>query len=184
MTPVHLLNKKSVFDHVYKEHWKALFLFAYRIVGDKETAEDIVQEIFVDLWIRMRKLEIGSYQAYLFQAVRNQCASRLRKKKMMPMETALLEEAIQMVDETEEQQIPQEQLLVEVQKKAQEILPEKCFDVFKLRFYEHMSVQDIANLRRISVSTVENHINKALKLLRSENIYDLHLLALITFYCF
>lgn len=179
MSFIRSFSKQSSFDQVYNLYWKGLFVFAQNILHNKENAEDIVQEVFVDLWIRKDSLDVNNCQSYLFKAVRNQCAKRLKSKVLLPLEIALLEEAINSVEAEEQLPISPDELFTHVQNKAQEILPEKCLDVFEMRFYEKLSVQDIADRKNISVSTVENHINKALKLLRSENLYYIKLVAFI-----
>lgn len=171
------LNKKPVFDKAYSENWKALYAFAYNILRDKETAEDIIQEVFIDFWSRMDGTEINHFTAYLFQAVRNQCAKKLKKKKLSLIEIDILEQVLAEVDEQPE--IEQEKLMEEVQQKAREILPSKCHEIFSLRFYDQMSVKDIALKKNISTSTVENQINKALRLLKDQNIYYLRLLVIL-----
>ncbi|WP_417941237.1 sigma-70 family RNA polymerase sigma factor [Flavobacterium sp. RS13.1] len=175
------LNKKPVFNKVYLQNWKALYAFAFNILRDKESAEDIIQEIFIDFWVRMNDIEIQNYTAYLFQAVRNQCAKSLKNKKLTAFELQVLEESIQLIEEQEFTEFPKEQLVEQVRQKAHEILPPKCLEIFNLRFYENRSIKDIAEHKNISVSTVENQINKALKMLKTENNYYLKLLAILIF---
>jgi RNA polymerase sigma-70 factor, ECF subfamily len=173
------LNKRPVFNTVYEQNWKSLYAFAFNILRDKESAEDIIQEIFIDFWIRMEDTEIQSYTAYLFQAVRNQCAKRLRYKKLTTFELDILDESLQLIEEEEITELTKEHLIEEVSQKAHEILPEKCRAIFMLRFYENMSIKDIADYKKLSVSTVENQINKALKLLKNQDTYYLKLLAIL-----
>lgn len=174
------LNKKSVFNSVYNENWKPLYLFALNITKDKEAVEDILQEIFTDFWERMETTEISSFKAYLYQAVRNQCAKRLANKKLTPVEIELLEQSLLLAEE-EDSEIPKEQIVAEVYEKAQTILPPKCLEIFILRFNDQMSIGEIAALKEISTSTVENQINKALKLLRQENLGYLTFVLLIAY---
>lgn len=173
------LNKKSVFNTIYSENWRLLYAFAFNIIRDKEGAEDILQEIFIDFWVRMDNTEINSYKAYLFQAVRNQCAKKLKNKKLTTLELEVLEQSWLLVEDEEPVDFPKEQLVAEVYEKAQKILPKKCLEIFRLRFYDNMSINDIATTKNISTSTVENQINKALKLLKQENINYLQILALL-----
>src|SRR5690606_4177728 len=103
-----------------------------------------LQEIFIDFWMRMEDTEINSYKAYLFQAVRNQCSKKFKNKKLTPIELDILEESIQIVEEEEEPiDFSQEELVAEVYEKAQKILPAKCLEIFKLRFFDNMSINDI-----------------------------------------
>ncbi|MFP5438776.1 MAG: sigma-70 family RNA polymerase sigma factor [Bacteroidia bacterium] len=174
------LNKKSVFNAIYNENWRQLYAFAFNIIRDKEASEDILQEIFTDFWVRMDDTEINSYKAYLYQAIRNQCAKKLKNKKLTTIELELLEQSLLLAEEDEQAEFPKEQLVAEVYEKAQNILPLKCLEIFRLRFYDNMTINEIAVSKNISTSTVENQINKALKLLREENISYMAFAVLIT----
>lgn len=175
------LNKKLVFNKVYEKNWKALYVFAFNILRDKESAEDIIQEIFIDFWLRMNETEIQNFTAYLYQAVRNQCANKLKSKKLTAFELGIFEETLQLVEEEEVIEFSKDFLMEKVKQKSHEILPGKCLDIFTLRFYDNMSIKEIANYRNLSVSTVENQINKALKLMKNEKSYYLKLLAILIF---
>ena len=173
------LNKKFVFNTIYTENWKGLYVFALKILQNKESAEDVLQEIFTDFWVRMEHTEIASHKAYLYQAVRNQCAKKFANKSLTTVELELLAQSFLLADEEETAAIPCEELVYEVYKAAETLLPPKCHQIFTLRFSQQMSIADIALLLEISSSTVENQINKALKILRSENIGNLAFALLI-----
>lgn len=52
------LSKEKVFKALYSRYWETLYLQAYRVLGDDKACEDIVQEVFIDIWEK-QKLEIG-----------------------------------------------------------------------------------------------------------------------------
>ena len=62
-------------------------------------------------------------------------------------------------------------LLDEIEKTATAVLPDRCLLIFKMRFYEQRTYKDIAQNLGITESTVENQINKALKLLKESTSY-------------
>lgn len=173
------INKKLVFNNVYEQNWRALYVFAFNILKDKQSAEDIIQEIFIDFWLRMNETDIQNFTAYLFQAVRNQCAKKLKSKKLTAFELEIFEEALQLIEDESAIELSKDFLLEEVKQKACEILPKKCFDIFTLRFYDNMTIKEIAEHKDLSVSTVENQINKALKLLKAGNNYYIKLLGIL-----
>jgi RNA polymerase sigma-70 factor (family 1) len=173
------INKKLVFNKVYEHNWKALYVFAFNILRDKQAAEDIIQEIFIDFWLRMSETDIQNFTAYLFQAVRNQCAKKLKSKKLTAFELEIFEEALQLIEEEQTIELSKEFLMEEVKQKAHEILPKKCLDIFTLRFYDNMTIKEIAEHKGLSISTVENQINKALKLLKTGNNYYIKLLGIL-----
>lgn len=176
----HPLNKSVEFHNIYKAHWKALYVYAFNILRDKETSEDVIQEIFVDLWSRMEITEVSDYKAYLYQAVRFQCAKIFKKGNVFShFHEEQLEMALALVAEESEPENYKEDLAAYIFEKANKVLPAQCYHVFELRFNQHLTTKEIANQLRISVSTVENHINKALKILKQEDMYEVRLLALI-----
>lgn len=174
------INKAVEFQKIYTEHWKALYAYAYNVLKDKEAAEDIIQEIFVDLWSRLNETEIENPKSYLFQAVRNQCAKIFGKGSLFgPFQAEQLEIAIGMVAEESEAPHQKEELADYLFQRATEVLSGQCYNVFELRFNQHLTIKEIAGKLQISASTVENHINKALKTLRKEELYELKLLVFL-----
>ena len=64
---------------LFEIYFKKLVLFAEYFLMDREEAEDIAQEVFVDLWTNVRELpEISNLKSYLFVQVRNRCLNRLK----------------------------------------------------------------------------------------------------------
>ena len=69
---------------IYQKYWNRLFLSAYNVLKDKEACEDIVQEIFVQLWQKKEQLVIKtSLEAYLVSATRYQVFHLIKKKKLL-----------------------------------------------------------------------------------------------------
>ncbi|MDR2223047.1 MAG: RNA polymerase sigma-70 factor [Flavobacteriaceae bacterium] len=153
----------------YDLYWNDLYKYSNNIIHDDTVAADIVQDVFISIWNNYDRLHIENPKAYLFQTVKNQTLQTLKNKKF---DTVQLEVVYHLLSDndlltTEEQIIFKEQLLQLIYTKAQEILPTKCLEVFTLRYYKNMSYKEIASNLVISESTVENHITKALKLLKS-----------------
>lgn len=89
ITNTHILTEtdlKNLFDNFFK----ALSVFAFEYVQDRETAVEIVQNAYVELWdSRERLAHTDNLKAYLYTMVRNDCISFLRKKKHQPEITPL-----------------------------------------------------------------------------------------------
>jgi len=159
------LSREAVFREMYEEHWHHVYAYAYNILLDQAKAEDIVQDIFINVWNRFEGLDIREPRAYLFKAVRFQCAKHFRSQKFSHVQLDAVIDILHKhefdfsLEETEE-------LIAQIDSKADSLLPEKCRQIFKLRFHQQLSNKEIAEQLGISVSTVENQINKAIKLLR------------------
>ncbi len=166
---------KQLFD----EHWNGLYAFAYNILKNKQSAEDSVQNVFVDFWSRSGQIKILHTKAYLYQSVKNQCAKSLVKQKRYNYAVDLSNLATEPKILLEEKRNSKNELLKEVYNQVS-LLPEKCQQVFRYSKIEKKSNKQIASELGISVSTVENHINKALRILR--NALPNHLYIFILFF--
>ncbi|MGJ8760793.1 MAG: RNA polymerase sigma factor [Polaribacter sp.] len=180
MITIKLMGKKQDYNKAYNEYWYQLFGYANNILRSSEDAEDVTQEVFLDLWNRLDNLSIEHYKAYLFKAVKFQCAKRLRNK---PFTEVLLEkmEAVFNFDDTAESEKIEENKVLLIKKidvLADDLLPERCLQIFKLRFKESLSYKEIASVLNISTSTVDNQISKALKILRESGVYNSEMMLL------
>ncbi|MDR2221847.1 MAG: RNA polymerase sigma-70 factor [Flavobacteriaceae bacterium] len=179
-----MTNKEKKFDALYEKHWSELYVFAFNVTRDKAIAEDIVQEVFIDYWSRMDGIVVELPRAYFFQAVRNQCAKSLRNRNFDQVQIENIAALVPELDDEQFEEIKY-QLLNEIEQTATTLLPDKCLTIFKMRFYEQLSYKEIATRLNITESTVENQINKALKLLRGNTKYitNLHFSMLLTIMC-
>lgn len=150
---------KRIFDESYQN----LVIQALRLVKNPETAEDIVQDCFIKLWNKREELEIsGNIVAYLARMIRNSCLDYLKKRRI---QTSELNEAYQGSFEVEDALMTKD-----LQNSIDRIidnLPEKCRQVFVLSRFEELSYNEISIKLDISKKTVEAHISRALKSLRT-----------------
>ncbi|WP_313138500.1 RNA polymerase sigma-70 factor [Myroides sp.] len=179
-----MISKEKMFDALYEKHWSELYAFAFNVTRDKVIAEDIVQEVFIDYWSRMNTINVELPRAYFFQAVRNQCAKALSNRNFNQVQIENIASLVPDLDEIQFEEVKQ-QLLNEINQTAISLLPDKCLTIFKMRFYEQLSYKEIASRLNISESTVENQVNKALKLLRGNTRYitDMHFSVLLSIMC-
>ncbi len=146
----------------YYEH---VCLTIVRLVRDPHTAEDLAQEVFFEIWKKRAQLRIHSgLKAYLSRAARNRALNHLRDRRMAWDDADKLERTD--TGAPSAQQAMEGDELQAVIDAAIDALPEKCRVVFVLKRFEQMSHQEIADTLGISTKTVENHMTRALKLLR------------------
>ncbi len=168
------------FRQLFDEHWNGLYAFAYNILKNKQSVEDCVQNVFVDFWNRAHQIRILHTKAYLYQSVKNQCAKSLAKQKRFNYAVDLSYLATEPKILLEEKRNSKNEVLKEVYQQIS-LLPEKCQEVFRYSKIEKKSNKQIASELGISVSTVENHMNKALRLLRNALPNHLYILFVIFF---
>jgi len=159
-------DDEGAFTILYLRYWDKLFYLAGKKLGDLPEAENIVQDIFLDLWHRRHELDIRhNIDGYLVVAVKyriiNAQAKRHRREAMSRQAGRQLAEA----DHSTEQQLAYEELCSLLQEKMLR-LPEKCRMVFALR-EQGLSQKEIASQMNISEKTVEMHVSRALKSLRT-----------------
>jgi RNA polymerase sigma-70 factor (ECF subfamily) len=160
------------FKLLFGEFYDPLSKYAYTLVADHDTAEDIVQEVFVRIWEKHQSIIAApQVRAYLYRAVRNTCFNHLGAQKKMQF-ASLSNEELEDADnigwtgeeEPDESDIPNYRELL---KKGIDQLPEKCKEIFLLSRNSDLSNQEIADQLGISVKTVNNQTWKAMKLLKA-----------------
>ena len=81
---------ENVFQALFIDYYPSLISFAIKYVDREESAEDIVQDVFVKVWeTRARLREVGNLSAYLYQMVRFRCFNHLRAEKYAMMRLVL-----------------------------------------------------------------------------------------------
>ncbi|MFT3946801.1 MAG: RNA polymerase sigma-70 factor [Agriterribacter sp.] len=157
-------ENKMVFDEIYTMYWKKLFTIAYKMLNEKQEAEDVVHDVFVSLWVNRGKVEIISLENYLHTAVKNLVFTKLKKRAHQLAYIKSLGDQT-LTSPSVVASIHNKQVLEKIQNEI-ESLPEKCRQIFKCSRNEGMPVKQIAKKLNISPKTVENQLNKALKQLR------------------
>ena len=165
-----LLSKdRGSFDLLFRSYYVNLVRIASDILGDKQLAEDVVQETFIKLWESGSDLTINSsLSAYLIKMVRNRCIDFLRAK-MRDLNTISLEHPDVQAHlhemglatdlDVELFATPLEIAL----HKGIEQLPPQCKKIFTLNRFDGISHKEIADKLQISENTVKTQIARALK---------------------
>ena len=158
---------KQLFEQLFREYFSSLCNFALGYVNDLDTAKEIAQEVFINLWDKKDSITSDkSVKAYLFTSVRNRCLNYIRDHKKF--RSYVLDVEIEENKEVfENDSITQAETLAKIHQAINK-LPEKCKQVFELSRFEELKYKEIAEKLGISIKTVEVQISKALKILREE----------------
>lgn len=154
------------YESTFREHYEPLTRYAHSILKNQEEAEDAVQRLFVKFWEKRFELEVGNVRAYLYRATYNTCLNQVKSTRQSRYHVSDSDAVIPASDEASDG-ILREELQAQIAE-AMESLPEKCRQVFHLSRFEEKSYKEISEELNISVKTVENHIAKALKIMRTE----------------
>lgn len=156
---------QKAYNFLFLEYYEWLCNYIYKITNDYGLAEDIVQEVMIILWKKRTILSINSsIKNYLFKACRNQLLQHVRKQKIKL--DFIDKQNMEVIDNiyAEDEVVPHENL--EKLHVLIDTLPPKCKTVLVKSKLEKMKYKEISEELNISVKTVENHMSKALKLLR------------------
>ncbi len=151
------------FNELYNRYWSKMYLSAYKVLKDHEASEDMIQEVFTQLWMKRKDTDIACLSAYLYGMVRNQVFKFLRDGNIARKHLDRISH-ITFAEQTEQAVNFNE--LQEMYSKTVAGLPARCQEVFQLSRNENLSTKEIATRLDISPKTVEHQITKALKLLR------------------
>lgn len=150
---------------IYDKYWDKLFLSAFNMLQDQQACEDIIQDIFINLWNKRMQIEIRvSLKAYLFASTRYEV---YRQVRLGNVRESIFDHAHERLETPSEYgNIEYKELLSQINSIVDK-LSSKCKTVYKLSREEQLSHKEIANQLDISTKTVENHLNKALRQLRT-----------------
>ncbi len=150
------------FEVLFKKLYPSLCRYVFLMVNDEDIAQDIVQEQFIYLWEYKHKINIKSYQAYLYKSVKNKAINYLKSYHFQNKQKLnKITEKYSSINNTVEE-IKQKELS-EIIHKAIEKLPPKCHNIFYLKKFEGLSNKEIAIKLSISIKTVENQMTIAIK---------------------
>ncbi|WP_161964113.1 RNA polymerase sigma-70 factor [Chitinophaga flava] len=156
---------RAVFARVYEHFYPVLFATARKYLGEREQAEEVVQDVFLRLWEKDFTLEhAAALKSYLFRAVINQCINHLQRNRMLEGHHAEIQH---LQEESYLCTFIEEQELRERIHHAVERLPEQCRRIFKLSRYGGLKNNEIAQQLELSVKTVENQMTIALRQLKA-----------------
>ncbi|WP_420602167.1 RNA polymerase sigma-70 factor [Flagellimonas sp.] len=160
-----LQEKKEYFSTLFDSHYRKLYNYAYKILGEKDISEEIVQETFIKLWENVEKVNTDkrSIESYLIVTLKNKIIDHYRKEQTKKKHIDLYK-----LNRNTENLIDSEWELLGQIEQIYTFLPEKTVEIFKLSRNKGLSYKEIALRKGISVKTVELHISKALNIFKRE----------------
>ena len=158
-------SNDGVLEEIYNRYWKRLYNAAYKRLSNTNHCEEFVQDVFTTLWARRTEITIDSGLAnYLYTSIKNSIIDFHRREVLK--EQYILSKRVIEIDTSTEDDIHVRDLKTKIDLMVR-MLPQKCRSVFMLSRTEHKTNLEIAALLNISEKTVEGHLTKALKYLRT-----------------
>jgi RNA polymerase sigma-70 factor (family 1) len=171
--PEQLLLQRSsegdadAFHQLYQLHKRDVFNLVHMRLPDIEDAKDVVQDIFIDLWLKKEALQaIRDIKPYLYVLARNQVITAYRRKNVQLRNESLLFEGLNTLDHSAEDNTIAKELYAQINEIVEQ-LPETTRQCYHLSKNEGKRNGEIADLLNISEKTVRNNLSEALKRLKS-----------------
>lgn len=153
----------KAYDFLMDSMYNKLCAYAYTLIRDHGNAEDIVQNVFVEVWTNRKNIDPNlSLTNYLYRSVYNGFIDQYRKNKpVIYLEKKYLE-AMDLVVQNEQENLDE---LIKLVHLEIDRLPSKCKQIFLLNKKEGLTHIEISEYLDISLKTVEGHITRAFKIL-------------------
>lgn len=156
----------QAFEQLFKSHFKALHSYALAILKDEDTAEEIVQQMFLKFWEKRELLNIqSSVKAYLYKCVYHDSLNFLKHEKIKTKYQDFASYTMNDHQEPASSKVEMTELEYRIAQALNE-LPEQCRTIFQLSRFEELKYREIAEQLGLSVKTIENQMGKALKIMR------------------
>lgn len=161
-------DDRAAFAEVYRRYWQPMIDTAFQRLKSIEVAEEIIQDVFVSMFIRRKEIRLQSnLEAYLKTALKYKIYNTYRSQQ-----THL--DHLDAIISASDIKPPMPDALLEAKELRERItrvaskMPDKCREVFLLSRLDQLSHQAIADKLEISVSTVKKHITKAIRIMKIE----------------
>jgi RNA polymerase sigma-70 factor (ECF subfamily) len=163
-------EEELTFELLFRKYYPRLCGFANKFIANQQESEEIVQEVFLNIWKKRDQLKLDDQiRPYLFKSVQNLCFNFIEHQKVVDNYYSVIEVVYK--NQLEDFNIYESLLYKELQNrvdKAMTSLPEQCRRIFKMSREEGLKYQEIAETLGISVKTVETQMSRALAKLKVE----------------
>jgi len=165
----YLFNKihvgdEEAFSIFFRKYYNRLYQFAGRYVYDASTAEDIVQNVFINIWKKRKEIKITTnVKSYLYSSVRNSSLNHIKKTKI---ESTTPVDSIDniLIEDSPGDVFDKKEINTYMQKEIEK-LPQQGKQILLMKKIDGLTYHEIADIKNISVNTVKTHISRALNTL-------------------
>lgn len=162
------INSEKEFKDLFDRYYDELCRVVVSVVKDTAIAEDAVQEVFVNLWLRRHEISINtSFKGYLYKAVIFKGLDEIRKQKTKTNAHEDLKVLYPQSHNDVEARVTKKELNQAIET-CLEKMPENMRVIFKLSRFGGLKNREIAEELNISIKTVESNMTKAFKLMHEQ----------------
>ena len=165
-------ESRKAFEALYNRYWKKLLILARYKTGSEHEAEEIVQQVFLNIWKMRKELNIrNTFHTYIASCVKYEILATLsRQQKHQDAVTVLSGKPDGDLDNQTSEWLDYAVVRQQLEHTVRS-LPEKCQLVFRLSREDGYSEKQIADVLSISRKTVQAHMSKALKVLKGRLLF-------------
>ena len=159
------MGNVEAFTKIYQLFQKKLIIFSTALIHSKIIAEEVVEDVFIRLWINHPKINtIENLQVYLYTAVKNRSLNAINiiHKKLISEPFDTIDTQLQTLDENPVEKLISTEMLKKVDQAIQQ-LPPKCKMIFKLVREDGLKYKEVATILNISVNTIDAQMAIAVK---------------------
>jgi RNA polymerase sigma factor (sigma-70 family) len=168
------LGDKKAFEVIFVRYHKELYGYGTKITKNRQLLDDMIQELFLELWqIKEQLADVSSVKGYLFRAMKFKLFREIRKEGRL---TGLEEDKDELMEFSYESILVEEQTNFELKQKLSSAFAELTHrqqEALYLRYYSHMTYEEIAGVMDISYQGVLNVMYKSIRFLREKLVYFL-----------
>lgn len=167
-------GSKTAFKKVFHLYYPRLVRYSGFLLKNNVEAEDLVQEVFIQLWENRANLKSEKNLAsYLFILTRNKCFNALKHKvveEKYTMNQAAMEteELYHVSSELMEEFVSMEELLNKELDRIMDEMPERCAEAFRLKWLEGKKIHEVAEIMKVSTTMVDKHLAKGLQIVQQK----------------
>jgi len=160
-----LIGSKEIFRRLVLEHQSMVFSIALRVVGDRSSAEEVAQDVFLELHTKLPDLESPEHVRFSLRRVAaHRAIDLVRKRARRPEESFDPNELPELAIDDD----PGDPLLSRQLRQLVASLPTVQRTVIVLRYQEELTPEEIAATLSMPVATVKSHLQRTLRLLRAK----------------
>jgi len=170
----------AAFNVLFVRYSVILYTFSYKKVRDKESAKDLIQSVYTDLWQKRSSINIkGEFRAYLFTMLKNRILNEFRHQKISQRFVDNFQAYINNAEDNTDHLVRYNDFSLLIEREIQ-ALPEKMRIVFQLSKEAAMTRKEIAAVLNLSEEAVKSRMHRAMIILK-DKLGVLCLLIFITF---
>jgi len=161
-------DDSAAYTVIYNRYFHTLYVHAFQKLNDKQEAQDVVHELFAQLWNKRKALNINAnLMGYLYSGVRNKILDQISRQKVRDKYINSLQGFLESNYSVTDHRIREKQLTELIDKGIAD-LPDKMREIFELSRKKSLSHKQIAVQLNLSEQTVKKQVNNALRILRTK----------------